>query len=101
MKQLRPQIIVGTPGRVAELERAWQDAARLHAECWAKRGHAGRPLGVAQCDESARADPPLGSPLRDSERTGAAWKCFRPQYGDDLIFTFFSDPSIIDQGMHP
>jgi len=42
-----------TSGRVADLEKAWQDAARLHAECWAKRGHAGRPLGVAQCDEYA------------------------------------------------
>jgi len=38
-------------GQVAELEQAWRDAARLHGQCWAKRGHAGRPLGLAQCDE--------------------------------------------------
>lgn len=42
-------------GRVAELEVAWRDAARLHGECWAKRGHAGRPLGLAQCDEYSAA----------------------------------------------
>jgi hypothetical protein len=38
-------------GRVGEMEKSWQDAARLHSQCWAKRGHAGRPLGVAQCEE--------------------------------------------------
>lgn len=42
-------------GPIAELEVAWQDAAKLHSQCWAKRGHAGRPLGIAQCDEYNQA----------------------------------------------